>query len=160
MIKVNFWILSHTTTIQTKSSQSISLRIHFNVTISDFQFHYRLWMPHSKKPCTEDINWLFHCILFHCIDDTALTSWWKNFALAGSNLMATVTVLNTMWRRWSTWDTGISSQGGDGSAQRHPSIDTKTLITYTKPPTFRNTVRVLWLSRRHINNDCSKNKQI
>jgi hypothetical protein len=68
--------------------------------------------------------------------------------------MATVTVLNTMWRRRSTWDIGISSQGGTGSPQRHPSMDTNTLITYTKPPTFRNTVRVLWLSRRHINNDC------
>lgn len=110
------------------------------------------------KPCTKNLGWEFNCLCFHFRDNATLTSWWKNFALAGSNLMATVTVLKTMCRRLSTWDTGISFQGDTGSPWRHPSIDTRTLITYTKPPTFRNTVRVLWLSRRHINKDCRKEK--
>lgn len=83
-----------------------------------------------------------------------LTSTWKYLALAGSKRMATVIVLNTVCSKPRTCAVGIVSHGGDRSVPlRQPSIDTSTLITYTKPPTLRNTVRVRWLSRRHMSND-------
>lgn len=43
--------------------------------------------------------------------------------------------------------------GGLGGSAKQPSIDTRTDITYTKPPTFRNTVLVLWLSLKTNNSD-------
>ncbi len=45
------------------------------------------------------------------------------------------------------------SHGGLGGSARQPSMETSTDMTYTNPPTFRNTVLVLWLSRNTWSKD-------
>lgn len=45
------------------------------------------------------------------------------------------------------------SHGALGGSDKHPSIETNTDITYTKPPTFLNTVLVRWLSLSTLSKD-------
>lgn len=88
-----------------------------------------------------------------------LTSCWKNLALAGSYRIATQIVLKIRWsmRRMSVL--GNSAHWlVEAPVPNDVSIETSADMTYTNPPTFRNMVRVRWLSRRHVNNDCTRKK--
>lgn len=91
-----------------------------------------------------------------------LTSWWKNLAFAGSNRMAVAKVWNTMLSNCSSsfmliflLSIGSSSMAISELSDNFPSKDTKTLVTYTNPPTLRKTVRVRWLSLKHPRTDFS-----